>query len=98
MLLALLVGLNLLSAADWALTSRALANGAVEANAIIDTLIAVDPLAAAAFKATIALVATAAIWFARRYRLVIATAVGAVAVYGALMIYHFTGLLSSGGL
>jgi hypothetical protein len=97
-LLTLLVGLNVLSAADWALTSRALAHGALEANIIMDSLIALDPLAAAAFKAASALGVTVAIWLARRYRLILATAVGAVGVYGALMLYHFAGLLSSGGL
>lgn len=95
-LLTLLIGLNALSAADWAFTTRALANGALEANMILDSLIAIDPLAAAAFKAACVLAVTAAIWLARRYRLVLATAVGAVAVYGALMVYHVAGLLSSG--
>jgi hypothetical protein len=95
-LLTLLVGLNVLSAADWALTSRALAHGALEANAIMNSLIAVDPFAAAAFKAACVLAVTTTIWFARRYRLILATAVGAVGVYGALMLYQFAGLLSSG--
>lgn len=95
-LLTLLIGLNALSAADWAFTTRALANGALEANMILDSLIAIDPLAAVAFKAACVLAVTAAIWLARRYRLVLATAVGAVAVYGALMVYHVAGLLSSG--
>jgi hypothetical protein len=94
----LLVGLNVLSAADWALTSRALAHGALEANIVMNSLIAVDPLAAAAYKAACVLAVTTTIWLARRYRLILGTAVGAIAIYGALMLYQFTGLLSSGGL
>lgn len=97
-LLTLLIGLNALSAADWALTTRALAHGALEANMVLDSLIAIDPIAAAAFKAACVLAVTAAIWLARRYRLILATAVGAIGIYGALMLYHFAGLLSSGAL
>lgn len=94
-LVGVLIGLNVLSAADWALTSRALAHGAVEANIIMDSMIAVDPLAAAAFKAACVLAVTTAIWLARQYRLILATAVGGVGTYGALMLYHFAGMMSS---
>jgi hypothetical protein len=96
-LLTLLVGLNVLSAADWALTSRALTHGALEANIVMSSLIAFDPLAAAAFKAACVLAVTTTIWLARRYRLILATAVGAIGVYGALMLYQFAGLLLSSG-
>jgi hypothetical protein len=98
-LVVLLVALNLLSAADWMLTARALANGAAqEANVLMNALIATSPAAAAAFKALVMLAVTAFIWWARRYRLVLATSLAAVGVYAALMLYHVVGLAYSGAL
>ncbi|MDR3686994.1 MAG: DUF5658 family protein [Coriobacteriia bacterium] len=97
-LVALLVALNALSAADWALTSRALANGAQEANAVMAALINANPVAAGGFKAAMMLAITLLVWRSRRYRLVLAAAAGAFAVYGILMIYHAAGLVSLGAL
>jgi hypothetical protein len=97
-LVVLLVSLNLLSLADWALTWRALAYGAREANTVIGSLMAVSPLAALVFKVGSMLLVTALIWRNRRYRLVLATAIFAVGGYAVLMLYHGVGLASVGGL
>lgn len=96
LLAGMLVALNLLSAADWALTTRALAHGAQEANLFIGALIVANPLVAGASKAALMLLVSVLIWRARRYRLVLATGVAALGLYGALMLYHLAGLASVG--
>jgi hypothetical protein len=98
LLLTLLVGLNALSAADWALTGRALAHGAQEANAVMSALIIANPFAAGAFKAAVMLAVTVFIWRSRRYRSVLVTALAAASVYAVLMLYHVVGLASLGVL
>jgi hypothetical protein len=97
-LLAVLVALNLLSAADWMLTSNALAHGAREANLLLASLISSSPLAAGVFKAAAVLAVSAVIWRARRYRAILAVAVGAVGLYVMLMLYHAAGLARIGVL
>jgi hypothetical protein len=92
----LLVALNVLSIADWLLTLRALTLGAQEANAFMGALIVADPIVAGLVKAGIMLGVSLVIWNARRYRLVLATAVGAVGLYGILMLYHAMGLATLG--
>ena len=91
-LVAMLIALNLLSAVDWTMTMRALAFGAQEANGVMRALIDFNPTAAGIVKAVLMLAVTLLIWRERRYRLVLITAVGALGVYGALMIYHTIGL------
>lgn len=91
-LIAMLVALNCLSAVDWAMTMRAMALGAAEANTFLRMLIDANPLAAGVAKACIMLAVTLLIWRERRYRLVLATAIGALGAYGALMIYHVIGV------
>ena len=97
-LLGLLILLNLLSAADWALTMHAMQYGALEANPLLNALISTNPTQAAIFKAVVILGISVAVWAGRRYRLLLATAVGAVAVYALLMLYHFGGIAIGGGL
>lgn len=91
-LVVMLVALNLLSAVDWTMTVRALAFGAQEANGVMRALIDFNPMVAGIIKAIIMLAVTLLIWRERRYRLVLITAVGALGVYGALMIYHAIGV------
>lgn len=97
-LLALLAALNLLSLADLILTSRAMSYGAVEANLLMGSLFGSSFAAATAFKVAAVLGVSVLIWFSRRYRLVLLTAVGAVGVYALLMVYHLSGLAAIGGL
>lgn len=96
LLLAALVVLNALSAADWSLTCRALSHGATEANMVLGGLISTDPTLAAAFKAAVMLGVSALVWRERRYRLVLAAALFGLGVYCALILYHFAGLASIG--
>jgi hypothetical protein len=98
LLIALLALLSLLSAADWALTLRALRHGAVEGNPLLGGLIAADPEAAAIFKAGIILVVSLMVWNGRRYRLVLATAVVGVALYALLVVYHLVAFASASAL
>ena len=88
LLLGMLILLNALSLADWALTLRALEAGAVEANAALGALLDASPLAAGAFKVAVMLGVSTGIWYLRRYRIVAATAVGALVVYALVISYH----------
>lgn len=97
-LLGVLFAFNALSVADWLLTSHGLAHGAIEANAVIASLITVSPLVAIAFKSGCTLAVSALIWHTRRYRMVLATAIVGVAIYCGLMVYHVVGLASMGAL
>jgi len=91
-LVGLLILLNLLSLADWGFTLAAFRLGAVEGNPVLAALIDQSPALAAGFKVAIILAVSLSIWTWRRYRLVLATALGAVLVYTALMAYHIGGL------
>jgi len=97
-LLALLVSLNLLSVFDWALTMRALAFGAREANFVVGAFLAANPVSALVFKIAVMLGVSAAIWRSRRYRLVLVTALAGIGAYAFLMLYHVVGLASIGAL
>jgi len=92
LLVGILLALNVLSAADWLLTTYALSHGAVEANTVLSALIGASPLAAGMFKAAMTLLVTGLIWRARRFRLVLATAAGATVLYAVLIVYHVAGL------
>lgn len=97
-LIALLASLNLLSIFDWALTMRALAFGAREANLVVGALLGASPVSALVFKVALMLGVSATIWQSRRYRLVLVTALAGVGAYACLMIYHVVGLASIGAL
>ena len=97
-LVALLASLNLLTVMDWALTLRALAYGAREANLVVAALLAAGPMPALVFKVGLMLGVTAAIWQSRRYRLVLVAAVAGLGAYAFLMVYHVVGLASIGAL
>jgi hypothetical protein len=98
LLFSMLVVLNVLSAADWLLTLRALDSGAAEANLAIGGLLAVDPLLAGAFKAGIMIAVSIVIWKGSRYRLIVATGLAAFVGYCLLMVYHVGGLAAIGAL
>jgi hypothetical protein len=97
-LLGLLVALNALSAADWAFSLHAFAHGAVEGNAVLARLIAASPEGAALFKAAVVLGVSIVIWKGRRYRVLLATALLAVAVFVLLAAYHFATIARLGPL
>lgn len=94
----LLIALNALSLADWWFTMRALDIGATEGNLLLATMIESSPAFAAGFKLSVTLAVTIGIWSWRRYRLVLATSVFGVAVYGIVIVYHIGGLAAFGVL
>lgn len=98
LLFSMLVVLNVLSAADWLLTLRALDSGASEANLAIGGLLAVDPLLAGVFKAGVMIAVSIVIWKGSRYRLIVATGLAAFVGYCLLMVYHVGGLAAIGAL
>ena len=94
----MLVALNLLSLADWALTMNALGSGAVEGNPVLAGLMRHSMLLAGAFKIVVMLGVSVLVWQARAYRLVLATLLGALGLYLLVIVYHFSGLVVMGML
>ena len=97
-LIALLIALNLLSLADWALTINALSAGASEGNPVMAGLMQQNMLLAGVFKFSVVLGVSLLVWQARSYRLVLATLLGAVGLYLVVIVYHFSGLVVLGVL
>jgi hypothetical protein len=87
-LFGLLLALNALSVGDWMLTTRALEHGAVEANLVLASVMSQSWTLALAFKLSMVLLGSVAIWMARRYRLVLGTAVLVSTVYLAVALYQ----------
>lgn len=77
-----------LSAADLLLTLRALEAGATEANPVMAALFEQGPLAAGAFKMTLAVGVAVVMWAGRRYRRVLELSLLATALMGAVLVYH----------
>lgn len=92
---ALLVGVILLIGAlscfDLAMTARELALGVQEGNPIMRAALGNSIWTAAAVKAGSFLLVSLAIWYFRRYRLVLQFALGAAVLYVALTLYHLIG-------
>ncbi len=96
LLAAVLVSINILSIVDWLLTMHVLEAGAAEGNPLLAVMISTNPTAAFAFKLMATLGVTIALWSWRRYRAVLATAIGALLIYAGLMAYHAWGLSQLG--
>lgn len=97
-LLAVLVALNLLSLADWLLTMTSLNAGAVEGNPVLAGLMGHSLWIAGGFKFAVVLGVSLLVWHWRHFRAVLATLMLAVALYLAVIAYHFTGLLATGAI
>ena len=97
LLLSVLVSFNVLSMADWFLTLHLTSSGAAEANLAVWALMSKNLMVAGALKAAVVLAVSVAIWHWRRYRLVVATALGAVAVYACLIVYELAGVVTLPG-
>lgn len=96
-LLSVLVLLNLMSAADGALTAAELSAGiAREANPVFGGLIGRSPLLAAGFKLAVMVAVSILIWRWRRYRLILVIAVVALAIYALVLAYHIENLRGFG--
>lgn len=97
-LLVVLVVLNLLSLADWALTLAGFSVGATEANPVLAALMGRSVMLAGGFKFLVMLGVSVLVWRGRAFRAVLATLVFGVGLYLAVILYHFTGLAASGAI
>jgi hypothetical protein len=91
---AVLATANLLSVLDLMFTLHALHLGAVEGNPLMRTLLHWSTGAAAGVKLGIIVGFSLVIWSMRRYRLILAVAVFALALYAAIVVYHVYALVS----
>jgi len=96
MLRMLLVGVNVLNLADFVFTLNVLRSGGGEANPILRSLFALDPVYAGVFKMTAVLLSTWLVWRCRRYRTALEAALVMVAVFAAVLFYHVAGLAAFG--
>jgi hypothetical protein len=93
LLAALLIAINLLNLADFALTLVALGRGAEEANPVLRPMFDASPWAAAAFKLGLGFAVSLLVWDGRRYRKLLEVALLVLALYSLVILYHFWGLL-----
>ncbi len=89
----LLVLINLLSVVDLLVTLSLLRMGAVEVNPIMARLLDYGPGFAAVAKIGIVVAATLGLWFLRRHRAALTTALVLLAVYGSLVTFELVGLV-----
>lgn len=97
LLMSVLVGINLMSLADGALTYAEITHGiAHEGNPVLAALFDAHPMAAVVFKVFAIFMVTAIIWVARRQRSMVALSLFASAVFSAVLAYHFGSLAGLG--
>lgn len=92
----LLVTVNALNLADFALTLNVLALGGGEANPIMRSLFALNPVYAGAFKVIAVLLCTWVVWRFRRFRTALGAALVMVAIFAVVFLYHIIGLAAFG--
>lgn len=85
---------NVFSVLDFVLTVHALQIGAREENPFMGHLLDVSPVLAGAVKVGVIAGFTLVIWRLRRYRLMLAVALLAAAIYFVVILYHCYGLVS----
>jgi len=96
-LLGVLAATNLLSLLDGYLTYVEVTTGiASEGNPVLASLFEAHPLAAVAFKVLTIAIVSAVIWFARRFKAVLAVSLFALAVFTAVVAYHIGSLVGFG--
>ena len=93
LLFGMLVVVNVLNLADFLLTLKVLAEGGGEANPILRSLFAMDPLYAGIFKLVAVLLTSWLAWRCRRFRSGLEAAVIMLAVFTAVICYHIFGLI-----
>ena len=91
-LAAVLVLVNCLNLADFALTMHALSLGSVEVNPVMRALFVSSPLLAGLVKVALIILATLLVWRFRKYRRTLIAAMLMVAVFAAVFFYHMYGL------
>ena len=94
LLFGLLVVVNVLNLADFLLTLKVLGEGGGEANPILKSLFAMDPLYAGIFKLVAVLLTSWLAWRCRRFRSGLEAAVIMLAVFTAVICYHIFGLIA----
>jgi hypothetical protein len=91
--LGMLLVVNALNLADFLLTLNVLAQGGGEANPILRSLFALDPLYAGLFKMVAVFVTSWLVWRCRRYRSGLLASLVLLAVFTGVIIYHLFGLV-----
>ena len=94
LLFGLLVVVNVLNLADFLLTLNVLAQGGGEANPILRSLFAMDPLYAGVFKLVAVLLTSWLAWRCRRFRSGLEAAVIMLVLFSAVICYHIFGLIA----
>jgi hypothetical protein len=92
----LLVTVSALNIIDFALTLNVLALGGREANPIMRSLFALNPVYAGVFKVVAVLLCTWWVWRFRRFRSALGAALLMVAIFAAVFFYHIIGLAAFG--
>jgi hypothetical protein len=90
----LLLALNILNLADFALTMNALAIGGGEANPIMRSLFDLSPVYAGVFKVIVIFAVSLLIWRLRRFRSALQIALVLLVVFVGLFLYHIVGLIA----
>jgi hypothetical protein len=92
--LGMLLVVNALNLADFLLTLNVLARGGGEANPILRSLFALDPLYAGIFKVVAVFLTSWLVWSCRRYRTGLQASLILLAVFCAVICYHIFGLIA----
>lgn len=90
----LLLTVNVLNLADFALTMNALAMGGGEANPIMRSLFDFNPVYAGIYKILVILAVSLVIWRFRRCRSALQIALALVVVFLGVFFYHILGLIA----
>ena len=91
---ATLLAVNALNLADLLLTLNVLANGGGEANPILRSLFALDPLYAGIFKVVAVFFTSWLAWRCRGYRSGLQASLILLAMFSAVICYHLFGLVA----
>jgi hypothetical protein len=91
---AILFAVNGLNLADFLLTMHVLGHGGGEANPILRTLFALDPLYAGIFKLVAVLFTSWVTWRCRRFRSGLQATLILLALFSAVIAYHIFGLIA----
>lgn len=94
MVLAILLMVNALNLADFLLTMNVLSHGGGEANPIMRSLFAMDPLYAGIFKMLAVFFTSWLTWRCRRFRSGLQVAIILLALFTAVIVYHLFGLVA----
>jgi hypothetical protein len=92
--LAILLMVNALNLADFLLTMNVLSKGGGEANPIMRSLFAMDPLYAGIFKMVAVFSTSWLTWRCRRFRSGLQVAIILLALFTAVICYHLFGLVA----